>query len=100
MSDEQKKFLKEDDLRHVLVTTVDDARTAAKWNNRMQAFVESIDLGIPCNNSSDPRHTPNANTEFNAGAGGDISKWPESLGLAATFDPEVVRRFGQVAAKE
>ena len=100
LSDEQKKFLKEDDLRHVLVTTVDDAHTAAKWNNRMQAFVESIGLGIPCNNSSDPRHTPNANTEFNAGAGGDISKWPESLGLAATFDPEVVRRFGQVAAKE
>lgn len=100
LSDEQKRFLEEDDLRHVLLTVVDDARTAAKWNNRMQAFVEKIGLGIPCNNSSDPRHTPDANTEFNAGAGGDISKWPESLGLAATFDPELVRRFGQVAAEE
>ncbi|MGN0405171.1 MAG: glycoside hydrolase family 3 N-terminal domain-containing protein [Bariatricus sp.] len=100
LSDEQKKFLEEDDLRHVLLTVVDDARTAAKWNNRMQAFVEKIGLGIPCNNSTDPRHTPEANTEFNAGAGGDISKWPESLGLAATFDPELVRRFGQVASKE
>lgn len=100
LSDQQKKFLEEDDLRHVLLTVVDDARTAAKWNNRMQAFVEKIGLGIPCNNSSDPRHTPSANTEFDAGAGGDISKWPEALGLAATFDPELVRRFGQVAAKE
>lgn len=100
LSDQQKKFLEEDDLRHVLLTAVDDARTAARWNNRMQAFVEKIGLGIPCNNSSDPRHAPDANTEFNAGAGGDISKWPESLGLAATFDPELVRRFGRIASKE
>ena len=63
------------------MTVVDDAYTAAKWNNNMQAFVEKLPLGIPCNNSSDPRHTPSAHTEFNAGAGGDISKWPESLGL-------------------
>lgn len=26
--------------------------------------------------------------------------WPEPLGLAATFDPELVRRFGEIAAKE
>ena len=100
LSDEQKNFLEEDDLRHVLLTVVDNAETAAKWNNRMQAFVEKIGLGIPCNNSSDPRHAPDANTEFNAGAGGDISKWPEALGLAATFDPELVRKFGQVASEE
>ncbi len=100
LSDEQKKFLKEDNLRHVLLTVVDDARTAAKWNNNIQAYVEGIGLGIPANNSTDPRHTPTSDTEFNAGAGGDISKWPEPLGLAAMFDPEAVRRFGQVAAKE
>ena len=28
-----------------------------------------------------------ANAEFNAGAGGSISMWPGSLGMAATFDP-------------
>ena len=100
LSDQQKKFLKEDHLRHVLLTVVDNAETAAKWNNNVQAFVEGSGHGIPANNSSDPRHTPSANTEFDAGAGGDISKWPEPLGLAATFDPELVRRFGQVAAKE
>lgn len=100
LSDEQKKFLKEDDLRHVLLTAVDDAKTAAKWNNRMQEYAEKTGLGIPCNNSSDPRHIPSADTEFNAGAGGDISKWPDSLGLAATFDPQITKRFGQVASKE
>ncbi|WP_312369552.1 glycoside hydrolase family 3 protein [Lachnoclostridium sp.] len=100
LTDQQKSFLKEDYLRHILLTIVDDAKTAATWNNNVQAFVEGLGLGIPANNSSDPRHTPSANTEFNAGAGGDISKWPEPLGLAATFDPELVRRFGQVASKE
>ncbi|MBU5484260.1 glycoside hydrolase family 3 protein [Clostridium sp. MSJ-11] len=100
LTDQQKKFLTEDNLRHILLTVVDDAKTAAKWNNNIQAFVEGMDLGIPNNISSDPRHTPNADTEFNAGSGGKISKWPEPLGLAATFDPELVRRFGQVASKE
>lgn len=100
LTDQQKKFLKEDNLRHILLTLVNDAKTAAKWNNNVQGFVEGLGLGIPANNSSDPRHTPSADTEFNAGAGGDISKWPEPLGLAATFDAEIVRRFGQVASKE
>ncbi len=100
LTDQQQAFLKEDHLRHILLTLVDDASTAAKWNNNVQAFVEGLGHGIPANNSSDPRHAPSANTEFDAGAGGDISKWPEPLGLAATFDPELVRRFGHVAAKE
>ncbi|MBU3087198.1 glycoside hydrolase family 3 C-terminal domain-containing protein [Clostridium gasigenes] len=100
LTDQQKKFLKEDNLRHILLTLVNDAKTAAKWNNNVQGFVEGLGLGIPANNSSDPRHTPSADTEFNSGAGGDISKWPEPLGLAATFDTELVRGFGQVASKE
>lgn len=100
LSDQQKNFLLNDNLRHVLITVVDDAKTAAIWNNNAQAFVEKIGLGIPVNTSSDPRHGASADTEFNAGAGGDISKWPEPLGLAATFDSELVRNFGHIAAKE
>nr|WP_290938892.1 glycoside hydrolase family 3 protein [Haliscomenobacter sp.] len=41
-----------------------------------------------------------ANAEFNAAAGGAISMWPGSLGMAATFDPVLVTRFGQIAATE
>ena len=100
LTDQQKNFLSNDNLRHVLITVVNDAKTAALWNNNVQAFVEKIGLGIPVNISSDPRHGASADTEFNAGAGGDISKWPEPLGLAATFDSELVRNFGQIAAKE
>lgn len=100
LTDQQKDFLLKDKGRHVLLTVVDNAEVAATWNNNIQSLLEGEKLGIPANNSSDPRHTPNADTEFNAGSGGDISKWPEPLGLAATFDPEIVRKFGNIAAKE
>ena len=100
LSDEQKKFLSDDHLRAVLITTVESPKVAAEWNNNMQTFVEGLDHGIPANTSSDPRHEAKATTEYNAGAGGQISLWPTSLGLAATFDPQLMRRFGEIASEE
>lgn len=100
LSDQQKEFLTKDHLRHVLVTSVESPEVAAKWNNNLQALVESLDFGIPVNISSDPRHGAVSDTEYNAGAGGEISMWPNSLGLAATFDPELVKRFGEIASIE
>src|SRR6478752_3136497 len=100
ISDQQKKFLKEDNLRHVLVTRVQSPEISAKWNNNVQAFVEGIGLGIPANNSSDPRNGVVANAEYNIGSGGTISMWPESMGMAATFDPSILLNFGHIAAQE
>ncbi len=100
LSDQQRKFLREDNLRHVLITMVESPEVAAQWNNNAQAFVEGLGLGIPINTSSDPRHGTVANAEFNAGAGGKISMWPTSIGMAATFDPELVKGFGHMAAQE
>ena len=97
---EQKKFLSDDHLRAVLITVVASPDTAAKWNNNMQAYVEGLDHGIPANTSSDPRHEAKGTAEFNAGAGGKISLWPTSLGLAATFDPQLMYRFGEIASEE
>ena len=49
---------------------------------------------------SDPRHgASKAKAEFKSGAN-DVSKWPEGLGIAATFSPEVCRQFGETIAKE
>ena len=100
LSDQQVKFLTEDNVRHVLVTKVASPEVAARWNNGLQALAESIGLGIPANNSSDPRNGIDASKEFNMGAGGNISMWPEEIGLAATFDPDIVKRFGEIASKE
>lgn len=100
LTDQQKDFLKNDNLRHILITKIESTEAAAMWNNEMQAFAEGLGLGIPCNTSSDPRHAATGSSEFNSGTGGKISLWPDGLGLAATFDPEVVRQFGEVASKE
>ncbi|MBX4150698.1 glycoside hydrolase family 3 protein [Paenibacillus lautus] len=100
LTDEQIAFLVKDHVRHVLVTTVESPEVAARWNNKIQAFAEGTGLGIPANNSSDPRHASDSSSEFNAGSGGHISMWPETLGLAATFDPEITKKFGVIASRE
>jgi beta-glucosidase len=100
LSDNQKRFLKEDHLRHVLVTIIESPEVAARWNNQVQAYVEGLGHGIPANNSSDPRHSARADAEFNAGGGGKISQWPGPLGLGATFSPALAKRFGEIASEE
>lgn len=59
-------------------------------------------LWHPINTSSDPRHgaSGKSDLEYVAGQGGTISLWPDSIGLAATFDPEIVERFGDIASQE
>ncbi len=100
LSDEQKKFLEDDHLRHVLITQVETPAIAAQWNNNAQAYSEGIGFGIPVNTSSDPRHGSDSYAEFNAGAGGTISMWPGTLGIAASFDPALMQQFGEIASKE
>jgi beta-glucosidase len=100
LSDQQIEFLTKDNVRHVLVTSVKSPAVAAQWNNNVQALTESIGMGIPANNSSDPRNGIIASAEFNAGSGGQISMWPGSLGMAATFEPAVTENFGRIAATE
>jgi len=100
LTDQQIKFLTEDNLRHVLVTSVQSPEIAAIWNNNVQALCESIGFGIPANNSSDPRHRAMSTAEYNVGSAGQISMWPGSLGMAATFDPDVVEQFGEIASRE
>ncbi len=100
LSDQQRTFLTDDNLRHVLITRVESPEVAARWNNNAQALVEGLGLGIPANNSSDPRHEAAADEEFTLGAGGDISRWPNSIGLAASFDPDLVLKFGEIASRE
>jgi beta-glucosidase len=89
-------------LRHVLVTTIASPEIGAKWSNNLQAIVEGMEYGIPCNNSSDPRHEASTDTsvQYVAGESGSISQWPGTLGLAATYDPELVKEFGNILSIE
>lgn len=100
IADNQLKFLKEDNVRHVLLDRVESPSVCVKWINNIQAFVEGLGHGIPVNISSDPRHETLATDEFNSGSGGKISLWPTPIGLAATFDPAVAEKFGEIASRE
>ncbi|WP_291290686.1 glycoside hydrolase family 3 N-terminal domain-containing protein [Enterococcus sp.] len=100
ITDEQKKMINENKIRHLLLTIVDDGETAARWNNQIQAYCESLGKGIPANISSDPRHGVSGKSEFNAGASNNVSNWPEPVGIAATFDPRIAYEYGKIVAKE
>ena len=100
LSDKIRTCLLNDKMRHILVTKVKNAYTAALWHNNLQALAESQPYGIPTNNSSDPRNYTEADGEFNAGSGGDISQWPREIGLAATFDLDIIRRHAEIASIE
>lgn len=101
LTDQQKDLLQKDNIRHILAMKLENADTAARWNNEMQAMAEALPLGVPVNTSSDPRHgAQTSGAEYKGGAGADVSKWPEGLAMSATFDPSLCRRFGEIASKE
>ena len=100
LSDQQKEYLEQEHIRHILLTSVKDAATSARWNNALQARAEELPHGIPVNISSDPRNgAKDSGAEFKSG-GSDVSKWPEGLGFAACFDPQVVAQFAHDASLE
>jgi beta-glucosidase len=75
------------------------ARDLANGSNQLQAFAEQSRLGIPLTISTDPRNQLGSTTGASTEAG-SFSQWPDPPGLAATGDPELVRRFADVARRE
>ncbi|MDR6906539.1 beta-glucosidase [Agromyces sp. 3263] len=71
----------------------------AEWHNRLQEAAAATRLGIPVTVSTDPRHSYTDNPLAGMLAG-SFSVWPETLGLAATRDEELVERFGDIARRE
>ncbi|WP_136313702.1 glycoside hydrolase family 3 N-terminal domain-containing protein [Actinomyces procaprae] len=102
LTTEQQEYLSESHLRAVLNAGGSDVTANVQWVNQMQAYVETLAAAdtpyIPVNFSSDPRSDASGDGAF-TGAG-ELSSWPGSLGLAATFDPDTVLQFGQMASQE
>jgi beta-glucosidase len=82
-----------------LAGQVDDVRALATWHNRVQQLALASGPGIPVTLSTDPRHafSNNPGTEALAGA---FSQWPQSLGLAALNDPDLVGRYADIVRQE
>lgn len=78
---------------------IEDPAEAAEWMNRIQSRALETRLGIPVTISTDPRHafTEDVRTGFSAGG---FSQWPETLGLAALRDADLVQRFAEIAREE
>jgi beta-glucosidase len=72
----------------------------AAWNNKIQKLAEETRLGIPVTIYSDPRHGIDKPYTINNAYFPGISHWPDALGLAATCDIELIRRFGMIVAQE
>ena len=100
LTDEQKCFASEENLRNFLLITTESARTAARWNNNLQQLAEESRLGIPVCISSDPRHAAGKKGAEFSGTGKEVSRWPEGLGMAATFDVQLMKEFAGVIARE
>jgi beta-glucosidase len=86
-------------MSHFNVHALPEPRLAALWQNRVQALAAGTRLGIPVSISSDPRHSFTNNPVVSLSSGG-FSLWPEPPGLAATRDPRLVERFGDIARQE
>lgn len=100
LTDQQKEFIIKDKVRHVLIMGLENTETAVRWNNKLQALAENTGFGIPANNSSDPRHGAGSTAEYMGVTGEPISKWANGIGLSASFDPALVKEFGEVASAE
>lgn len=102
LTDAQKTYLSESNLRAVLNAAGSNADETVPWVNAMQAYVETLAAEgtpyVPVNFASDPRSTAGSGG-YNAD-GADISRWPSNLGLAATFDSSHTLEFAQMASAE
>ena len=100
LTDQQKDMLLKENIRHFLVSQYEDVESAVKWNNHLQSYAEKLPHGIPVNISSDPRNgVADGSEEFKTG-GLDISKWPEGIGLSATFSTDTCKEFAQMASRQ
>lgn len=86
-------------LNHFNLFTVPATKALANWSNNLQQLAEQTRLGIPVSISTDPRH--GISNFIGMGLlGGNWSRWPEPIGLAAIGDSSLVVEFGQIARQE
>ncbi|WP_160724980.1 glycoside hydrolase family 3 protein [Bacillus sp. USDA818B3_A] len=87
-------------MRHVIFRQTPTVDVIAKYTNQLQEIAESSRLGIPVVVTSNPRNHASTDYTNNSDGAGMHTFWPGPLGLAAARDPEAVKKFGQIAAKE
>ncbi|MDR1189427.1 MAG: hypothetical protein LBK95_18590, partial [Bifidobacteriaceae bacterium] len=101
LTDAQREYLSQSYVRNVLSAGGSTVEPLVTWTNAMQGYVETLVTAdtpyVPVNFSSDPLHDA---VDSYTGMGQGTSGWPSFLGLAATFDPDIVLDFGRYASEE
>ena len=87
------------DLAHFNLVGSAPPGETADWLNQLQGLASETRLGIPLTISSDPRHSRNEQMGAMMSTPG-FSQWPETTGLAAIGDPELVQEFADIARQE
>ncbi len=95
------KGVQERHLRHFILRANTNAEIMAEWSNNLQALCEDTRLGIPAIVASNPRNHITMDAAIGLSQGATVfSKWPGELGLSATQDLELVRKFADIARQE
>ena len=86
-------------MTHFNLLTGSTPRAMAEWHNALQRRAAETRLGIPVTVSTDPRHSFSDNPGA-ALRSGPFSQWPETLGLAAIGQAELVRQYADTVRRE
>ncbi len=97
--DKSSAMIKSEHINAFLTRLNPSPEEFAAAHNHIQEIAEASDFGIPAIISTDPRshfqYTPGTSV-----ASDSFAKWPETTGLAAIGDPELVRWFADSVRQE
>lgn len=95
------KGILERHLRHFILRANAPARTIAEWANKVQEVAENSRLGVPVIFASNPRNHIAVDNSMGLNVGNSyFTQWPGTLGLGATDDTELIRKFAEASASE
>lgn len=94
------KLILENQMTHFNLVGDAPAISIARYNNTIQKIAENTRLGIPVTFSTDPRSSYKESDLSTTISAGDLTAFPEPLGLAATKDTYSVYRSAQIMASE
>jgi len=86
-------------MNHLNILTGASTKAMAEWYNNLQKLEERSRLAIPITIASDPRNHFSVNPLASAFSG-DMTQFPEPLGLAAIGDSLEVAEFSKIARQE
>ena len=106
MTDDHKQAIADGRLRVLLSRSDNDIDSNVLYSNAVEAYVETLisedEPYVPVVRSTDPRHgasyTSSLTTSFTEE--GEFTQWPMNLGMAATFDVDLLNTYGQVLSQE